>query len=290
MAQGQGAGPCRRGAEGGAGPLNATVRTLADGAVAVLIAADPARKVALSREIAACWQRGGMSIGIASPPARPSRLERPLLTPPREMKKRRNFGSLAGRIALVHALAHIELNAIDLGWDIIARFSGNPLPCEFFNDWVGVAAEEAEHFTLLAARLAVLGGTYGDLPAHDGLWEAAAVTAHDLLARLAIVPLVLEARGLDVTPEMRRRLEHVGDTESAAILERIYTDEIGHVSVGARWFERLCREQGLDPAATFHDRVRRYFTGALKPPFNDTARAAAGMPAQFYKRSVGPDG
>jgi uncharacterized ferritin-like protein (DUF455 family) len=198
------------------------------------------------------------------------------------MRRRRNLGSPAGRIALIHALAHIELNAIDLGWDIIARFSGEDLPREFFHDWAGVAAEEAEHFALLAARLEALGAAYGDLPAHDGLWEAAANTAHDLLARLAVVPLVLEARGLDVTPEMMRRLERAGDTESAAILERIYTDEIGHVAVGTRWFARLCAARGLDPAATFRDRVARHFTGALKPPFNHAAREAAGIPSEFY--------
>jgi uncharacterized ferritin-like protein (DUF455 family) len=205
-----------------------------------------------------------------------------VLTPPREMKKRRNFGSLAGRIALIHALAHIELNAIDLGWDIVARFSNETLPYEFFDDWVGVAAEEAEHFALLDARLSALGAAYGDLPAHDGLWEAAAATAGDLIARLAVVPLVLEARGLDVTPEMMRRLERADDTDSAAILARIYADEIGHVAVGARWFQHLCQVRGLDPAATFQDRVRRYFTGALKPPFNREARNAAGMPDEFY--------
>jgi uncharacterized ferritin-like protein (DUF455 family) len=223
-----------------------------------------------------------MAIGTATPPARPARPDRPTLQPPREMRRRRNLGSPAGRIALIHALAHIELNAIDLGWDIIARFSGEDLPREFFDDWVGVAAEEAEHFALLAARLKALGAAYGDLPAHDGLWEAAANTARDLLARLAVVPLVLEARGLDVTPEMTRRLERAGDAASAAILERIYADEIGHVAVGARWFMKLCAAHGLDPAVTFRDRVHRHFTGALKPPFNHTAREAAGLAAEFY--------
>ena len=230
-----------------------------------------------------------MTVGVANPPARPNRPERPALTPPRAMKKRRNFGSIAGRIALLHALAHIELNAIDLAWDIIARFSGEGLPVEFFDDWVNVAAEEAEHFALLDTRLRALGGEYGALPAHDGLWEAAAATAGDLIARLAVVPLVLEARGLDVTPEMIRRLERAGDHESVAVLERIYADEIGHVAVGARWFNRLCRERGLDPVATFRDRVRRYFTGTLKSPFNHAARAAAGMPAELYESlAAGP--
>ncbi len=137
---------------------------------------------------------------------------------------------------------------------------------------------------MLADRLVSLGASYGDLPAHDGLWEAAAVTAHDLLARLAVVPLVLEARGLDVTPEMIRRLERAGDHDNAAILQRIYEDEIGHVAVGMRWFEWLCQQQGLDPEAAFHDCVRRHFTGALKPPFNRAARDTAGFPSVYYER------
>jgi uncharacterized ferritin-like protein (DUF455 family) len=260
------------------------IQTLAQGAVAILAAADPGRKAALSRALAARWRAGDMAIGRASPPLRPARLERPVLRPPRDMPRRRNFGSLTGRVALLHALAHIELNAIDLAWDLVARFSDRGLPRAFFDDWLCVAAEEAEHFELLAARLATLSSAYGALPAHDGLWEAAAATAHDLIARLAIVPLVLEARGLDVTPEMIVRLERAGDPESAAILARIYEDEIGHVAVGLRWFDRICREHGLDPEAAFHDRVRRYFRGALKPPFNREARDKAGFPAAYYEK------
>jgi uncharacterized ferritin-like protein (DUF455 family) len=224
-----------------------------------------------------------MTIGDAVPPPRPARPGRPVLSPPRDMPRRRNFGSAAGRIALLHALAHIELNAIDLAWDIVVRFHDPALPSDFYDDWVGVAAEEAEHFALLAGRLAALGAAYGELPAHDGLWEAAAATAHDLLARLAIVPLVLEARGLDVTPEMTLRLERAGDEASASILRRIYDDEIGHVAVGVRWFDRLCQECGLDPEAVFHDKVRRYFSGSLKPPFNRKARDAAGLPQRWYE-------
>jgi uncharacterized ferritin-like protein (DUF455 family) len=198
------------------------------------------------------------------------------------MKRRRNIGGLAGRIALIHALAHIELNAIDLGWDIIARFSRQNLPRAFFDDWVGVAAEEAGHFALLDARLVALGGTYGELPAHDGLWEAAQATTGDLLARLAVVPLVLEARGLDVTPAMITRLEQAGDSDSAAILRRLYDDEIRHVAAGARWLEYLCGHRGLDPATAFQEAVRRYFNGGLKPPFNHGARDRAGFPASYY--------
>jgi uncharacterized ferritin-like protein (DUF455 family) len=229
-----------------------------------------------------------LAIGNVAPPARPARPERPVLLPPREMPRRRNFGSPAGRTALLHALAHIELNAIDLGWDLVARFAGEGLPGEFFDDWVGVAAEEAGHFELLAARLADFGARYGDLPAHDGLWQAAAATADDLLARLAVVPLVLEARGLDVTPQMAARLDRAGDMTSAAILRDIYRQEIGHVAVGRRWFERLCRRRGLVPELVFRERVRRCFNGDLKPPFNHAARAAAGFPARYYQPLAAP--
>jgi uncharacterized ferritin-like protein (DUF455 family) len=251
--------------------------------VAILATSDPATKTSASRRLAEIWRAGALGIGNATPPPRPARPDRPLLRPPKEMPKRRAFGSPAGRIALLHALAHIELNAIDLGWDIITRFSGEPLPRAFFDDWVGVASEEALHFELLARRLADFGARYGDLPAHDGLWESAAATADDLLARLAVVPLVLEARGLDVTPEMAARLERVDDPLSAAVLRRIYWDEIGHVAVGVRWFERLCRRRGLIPEEIFRERVRCFFKGNLKPPFNHEARAAAGFRARYYE-------
>ena len=224
-----------------------------------------------------------MSPGQAVPPPRPARPERPLLRPPKEMAKRGAFGSRAGRIALLHALAHIELNAVDLAWDLVARSAGEGLPRDFFDDWVGVAAEEACHFELLAGRLADFDARYGDLPAHDGLWEAAVATANDLLARLAVVPLVLEARGLDVTLEMVAQLERVGDAESAEILGHIYRDEIGHVAIGVRWFDRLCLARGLDPEAVFQERVRRFFKGDLKPPFNHEARARAGFPRHYYE-------
>jgi uncharacterized ferritin-like protein (DUF455 family) len=258
-------------------------RSLADGAVVVLNAAEPREKTALSVALAVRWLAGGLPVGRTEPPPRPARPARPSLLPPREMPKRRNFGSTAGRVALLHALAHIELNAIDLAWDLVARFGDPDLPHAFFDDWVGVAAEEALHFGLLAGRLTALGAGYGDLPAHDGLWEAAAATAHDPVARLAIVPLVLEARGLDVTPEMIRRLERTGDRPSAAILQRIYQDEIGHVAAGMRWFRFYCRQIGVDPQSAFRAAVKRYFGGELKPPFNRAAREEAGFPAAYYE-------
>ena len=260
--------------------------TLTSGAVAILATADPAAKASASRRLAEIWEAGGLDVGASVPPPRPARPERPQLRPPKEMPKRRAFGSPTGRVALLHALAHIELNAIDLAWDIVARFSREPLPRAFFDDWVGVAAEEAVHFELLIQRLADFGARYGDLPAHDGLWESAAATSDDLLARLAVVPLVLEARGLDVTPEMVATLERVGDAQSAALLRRIYRDEIDHVAAGVRWFDERCRARGLVPEETFRELVRRYFKGELKPPFNHEARAAAGFPARYYEPLV----
>lgn len=250
----------------------------------MLEAADPAEKVARSIALAARWRGGEIDeIGIASPPLRPARPSRPRLVAPHDLPKRRAGGAIQTRIALLHALAHIELNAIDLAWDIIARFADETLPDDFYDDWVTVAAEEAKHYALLATRLGELGAAYGDLPAHDGLWQAAEATAHDLLARLAVVPLVLEARGLDVTPAMIARLDGFGDSASAAALRIIYADEIGHVAVGRRWFVWLCAARGLPPEATYGDLVRRHFKGALKPPFNRAGRDAAGLEARFYE-------
>ena len=260
-----------------------THTTVAEAALGVLAAADPAAKAARAGALAAAWRDGAIAgIGSAEPPDRPARPARPVLRPPRDMKRRGKARSAAGRIALLHALAHIELNAIDLACDLLARFAGDGLPRAFFDDWITVADEEARHFTLLSDRLAALGASYGDLPAHDGLWQAAAETAHDLLARLAVVPMVLEARGLDVTPPMIENLRRAGDTASVAILEIIYRDEIGHVAAGRRWFEHVCAARGLDPVPTYHRLVRRHFRGALKPPFNDDARGRAGMDAAYY--------
>jgi uncharacterized ferritin-like protein (DUF455 family) len=199
------------------------------------------------------------------------------------MPRRRIGRGETGRQALFHAIAHIELNAIDLAWDIIARFTAEQPPRGFYDDWVKVADDEARHFALLEAHLAALGASYGDLPAHDGLWEAAEATAHDLLARLAVVPLVLEARGLDVTPGLIEKLAAVGDTEGVAALEVIYQDEIVHVAAGKRWFDWLCARRDLVPEAAWRDLVARHFKGAIKPPFNAEARLAAGLHAEFYQ-------
>ncbi len=257
--------------------------SLAERAVAILATADPAAKAALARDAAAAWRSGNISeIGTAQPPARPARPDRPLLRRPGEVPKRKINRGTAGRGALLHALAHIELNAVDLAADIIARFTSEELPRAFYDDWLRVADEEGKHYLLLAERLANLHLAYGDLPAHDGLWQAAEETAQDLLARLAVVPLVLEARGLDVTPAMIAKLQAVGDDASAAALQVIYAEEIGHVAIGKRWFDHLCARRGLAPQPTWQELVRRHFRGQLKPPFNDDARGEAGFPADFY--------
>lgn len=262
---------------------------LAEAAAAVLGTADARAKAEASRAAALRWRAGEIAaLGMAAAPERPARPKHPELKPPRDMPKRRGAGTRDTRIALLHALAHIELNAIDLAWDIVARFApGAPgvprdLPRAFFDDWVGVGDDEAKHFLLLAERLAALGAAYGDLPAHDGLWQAAHETRHDLLARLAIVPLVLEARGLDVTPAMIARFERLGDADSAGVLRVIYADEIGHVAAGRRWFEWLCARRGAAPVETWRALVRKHFKGALKPPFNDEARAQAGFAEEYY--------
>ena len=214
---------------------------------------------------------------------RPERPAKPDLVRPGKLPRRKIGTDPQGRIALLHALAHIEFNAIDLAFDIAGRFCSESLPEAFFDDWIAVGDDEARHFLMLEDRLNELGASYGDLPAHDGLWQAAATTAHDLLARLAVVPMVLEARGLDVTPGMIEKLRNAGDSESADALQIIHDDEIGHVAVGKRWFDYLCGEADLEPKSTWHALVRRYFKGGVKPPFNAESRAKAGLPADYYE-------
>jgi len=261
--------------------------TLSDQAVVVLVEPDPAAKARNAQAMAERWRSGAIAeSGQATPPDRPARPARPELLPPRLMPKRGRAQTLAGRIALLHALAHIELNAIDLACDLIARF-GALFPRGFGDDWTMVAAEEALHFTLLSTRLAEFGAAYGDLPAHDGLWQAATETSDDALARLAVVPLVLEARGLDVTPPMIASLRKAGDEQSAAVLARLYDDEIGHVAVGRRWFDWLCGARGLEPVATWQALVRRHFRNGLKRPFNAEARSRAGLAPPFYEPLAG---
>lgn len=256
-------------------------------AVSVLAAADPQAKADSARAVAAAWRAGTLRPPAANetvqPPDRPGRPTKPDLVGPGAVPRRRINSAPAGRIALLHALAHIELNAIDLAFDMIARYACADLPYAFIDDWVRVGDEEASHFILLADRLTDLEAGYGDLPAHDGLWESAHATAHDLAARLAVVPLVLEARGLDVTPAMAAKLRKAGDEASAETLDRIYRDEIGHVAIGQRWFAFVCAARGAEPAALWQALVRQHFRGTLKRPFNAEGRDAAGLPADWYE-------
>ncbi len=252
-------------------------------AVAVLEATTPEDKIRLTRSAVAAWRLGRLVRAAGPPPpAVPGRPARPCLVPPTAVPKRRRAGGRAGRIALLHAIAHIEFNAIDLAWDVVARFDDPGLPVRFVDDWVAVAADEAEHFGLISDRLAAVGARYGDLPAHDGLWQAARATRDDLTARLAVVPLVLEARGLDVTPGMIESLARAGDHHSAAALSHILSDEVGHVGAGVRWFHYLCARTGRAPRATWQSLVQKWSAAPVKPPFNDTDRWHAGLPAGYY--------
>lgn len=263
-------------------------RTLAAAATLVLTTPDPQEKCALTRRIAAAWQAGDIcDVGKAAPPDRPARPATPLLLPPREMPKR-STGPGKGRAGLLHALAHIELNAVDLAWDIIARFTGQDLPRAFYDDWVQVAVEEAEHFELLEATLRRYDSFYGAMPAHDGLWQAAEKTAHDLAARLAVVPMTLEARGLDTTPATAARLRVQGEEVVVAALEVIYADEIKHVAAGVRWMRHVAECRGTDPAALYAAMLTAHFPGGLKAPFNEAARDQAGFPASWYTPLVKP--
>lgn len=256
--------------------------TIAGAARAVLLAAEPYDKVRTARAAARAWRSGRLERAFdVAMPDRPARPARPELMPASHMPKRGKGGSERGRIAMLHALAHIEFGAIDLAFDVAGRF-GADFPAAFVDDWFGVGADEAMHFVLLDRRLKSLGSGYGALPAHDGLWEAAEATAADPLARLAVVPTVLEARGLDVTPATVAALERAGDPRSAAILQRIYRDEIRHVAAGMRWFRFACESRSETPVDTWKRLVRQHFRGELKPPFNDSARDEAGLSREFY--------
>lgn len=258
------------------------MQSLGDAARAVLLTPDPHDKRRAARALARAWRQGRLAHRCdAVMPARPAWPDTPELLPPNQMPRRRKGGSERGRIAMLHALAHIEFVAIDLAVDLIGRF-GDQFPRGFVDDWIAVAADEAMHFALLDRRLRVLGSHYGAMPAHAGLWEAAEATADDALARLAIVPMVLEARGLDVTPATIDRFRGQGDEDSARILERIYVDEIRHVSAGTIWFNWMCDERGFAPAATWQSLVKSRFRGSVKPPFNDSARRDAGLTQEYY--------
>jgi uncharacterized ferritin-like protein (DUF455 family) len=247
-----------------------TVRTQA---LSVVLECNPALKAA--RAIACDAQPPtGAHDALSTPAGIPGRPERPTLVPIAALGKR-SIATPEGRAALIHALAHIELNAIDLAADACWRFPD--LPDDYYRDWTRVMREEAIHFDLLATHLATLGHAYGDFPAHDALWQMAERTAGDVLARMALVPRTLEARGLDASPAVRHRLASAGDRDAAAIVDRILADEIGHVAIGNRWYRWLCRERGVDPVATYAVLAERYGAPKLRGPFNLAARRQAGF-------------
>lgn len=251
-------------------------------ALRVLQLADPAKKCDAATALARALEAGELA-PTGSPAAIdlpvPGRPERPRLVPPRDLPQR-GLGSAGGRAAFLHAIAHIEFNAINLATDAVYRFRGMPL--DFYRDWARIAADEARHFCLLEARMAELGAAYGDFDAHNGLWDMACKTAHDCLTRMALVPRVLEARGLDVTPAMIERLRAVGDVASVSVLEVILREEVEHVAAGSRWFEWCCARERCEPASTFQRLLDVHAPDAVRPPFNDQARLAAGFtPAEL---------
>ncbi|MDG1430035.1 MAG: ferritin-like domain-containing protein [Paracoccaceae bacterium] len=261
-------------------------QTLTQMATEVLLTADGREKTALSHKHAATWFKARedgqpLAIGTSKPPLRPARPEKPALLNPRDVPKRKP-GTPAGRIAMLHAVAHIELNAVDLHWDLIARFGDIPMPLGYFDDWVKAADEESKHFNLVSDCLEAAGSHYGALPAHAGMWAAAEDTADDFMGRLAVVPMVLEARGLDVTPSMIKLFKQAKEIQAIKALEIIYAEEVGHVAYGSKWFHFLCGRHNHDPKDLFHELVRKYFHSTLKPPFNEEKRAEAGIPPDFY--------
>jgi uncharacterized ferritin-like protein (DUF455 family) len=245
---------------------------------AVLAETGIAAKLAATEQLWADWQAGRLEPAPWQDPApliEAGRPARPVLAPAREMP-RRDLNKPDGHAALVHALCHIEFTAINLALDAVYRFHG--LPDGFHADWLKVAAEEVLHFRLLSAHLATLGRDYGDFPAHGGLWETAMLTAHDPLARMAVIPRYFEARGLDVTPGIQARLRSHGDHAGGDILDIVLRDEIGHVAAGDRWFRHLCRQRGLDPAAAWQRALADAGLPPPRGPFNDRARTQAGFP------------
>lgn len=251
-------------------------RNVFERALACLRECDPAAKAVATRALRAAWLKDELQLDDSVPAAltEPGRPPRPQLVSPFEVE-RRSLATIEGRAALVHALAHIEFNAINLALDAVQRFRG--MPRDYYDDWLRVAAEEAYHFELLREHLRALGFDYGDFPAHNGLWEMAMKTAGDVLARMALVPRVLEARGLDASPALIAKFRGAGDARMVEILEIILRDEIGHVAIGNRWYLYLCEQRGLEPLATFARLIEEYDAPRIRPPFHVEARRAAGF-------------
>jgi uncharacterized ferritin-like protein (DUF455 family) len=260
-------------------------------ALDLLTVADPATKADNTCALQAAAQAGlavlDPDLVIATPAGLPGRPALPRLVPVAQVPRRSPF-TLAGRAALLHAICHIEFNAINLALDAVWRFAG--MPEQFYRDWLRVAAEEALHFTLLRGHLQTLGHDYGDFDAHDGLWRMTEATAGDIVARMALVPRTLEARGLDATPPIQAKLGRAGDAAAVAILDTILRDEIGHVAIGNHWYRWLCERDGLDAEALYPQLVARYAAPRLRPPFNLAARRQAGFSDAELDWLGSPDG
>jgi uncharacterized ferritin-like protein (DUF455 family) len=249
---------------------------LRQAALACLLITDPQTKVEQTQQLYKRWLAGELTISnddvivpdVAGHPKKPE------LVAPKDLPRRRNSKE-SGVATLIHAVTHIEFNAINLGWDAVARFSD--MPEQFYDDWARVAFEESQHFVLLRDHLLTLGYDYGDFPAHSGMWDMAKKTHGDVLKRMALVPRVLEARGLDVTPKMMNKLRGSGDHRAVEILEIILQEEIGHVTIGTHWFNYLCEQRKLDPLSTFKELLDTYFDGELRGPFHTEARMQAGF-------------
>lgn len=238
---------------------------------------NPAEKITLSYETEAAWQDKKLSLEKVSPVLTfedPGRPDKPELVAPRELN-RRKITSKEGHAALIHSICHIEFNAINLAWDAVYRFQD--MPEGFYDDWIKVAKEEAYHYELLSQHLNSLGYGYGDFSAHNGLWESALITAFDPMVRMALVPRVLEARGLDVTPGIVNKLKGIGDQQAVDILAIVHRDEIGHVEIGTRWFRYLCAQRGLNSEQIFKELIEKYMKGTLRGPFDHDVRKQAGF-------------
>lgn len=260
-------------------------KSLHAAAAAVLNLCDPAEKCAATAELERARQAGRLVVvpGEDDPQAllEPGRPARPELVSPERLRARKPT-TPAGHAALIHAIAHIEFNAINLALDCIMRYRS--FPDDFHDGWLRVAVEEAKHFSLLRERLHELGYDYGDFPAHNGLWDMACRTAHDPLARMALVPRVLEARGLDATPVIMEKLRAIGDGKSIEILELILREEIGHVALGDRWFREMCARRGLDAERSYLELIDAFDAPYPQPPLHEAARLEAGFSPQEIAR------
>lgn len=260
---------------------------LRQGAYQCLLLKDVDEKLSAVRALVRMQLAGALTLATTAelePVTQPGRPVRPELIRASRVK-RRGFGTREGRATMMHAIAHIEFNAINLALDAVSRFGG--MPVAFYTDWLNVAHEEVYHFELIRAHLRHLGADYGDYPAHGGLWEMCEKTADDVLSRMALVPRVLEARGLDVTPGIQDKLAQAGDQHAVSLLDIIMRDEVGHVAVGNHWFKYLCAQRGLDPLTTFTALIGEYYPRGLAGPYNMLAREQAGFSAQEMAMLVG---